>query len=102
MNIYIANLDNAIDDERLKELFSPYGEVRSAEVVKDVFTGVSRGFGYVDMEEEAARTAIKELNGTVLHTLTITVEEAPPKKTQLGSYKVGDGTVNSYRFKKKK
>ena len=101
MNIYIANLDSAIDDEGLKELFASYGEVRSAEVVKDVFTGVSRGFGYVEMEDEAAQTAISELNQTVLHTLTITVEQAPTKKVQQGSYKVGDGAVSVFRFKKK-
>lgn len=101
MNIYIANLDNAIDDESLKELFSSYGEVKSAEVVKDVFTGISRGFGYVDMEDGAAQAAINELNQTVLHTLTITVEEAPAKKAQQGSYKVGNGAVSAYRFKKK-
>ena len=93
MNIYVSNLDNAIDNEGLKELFAPFGEVNSAE-------GVSRGFGYVDMEDEAAKTAIRELNQTVLHTLTITVEEAPEKKA-LGSYKVGSGPVSAYRFRKK-
>jgi RNA recognition motif-containing protein len=100
MNIYIANLDSAIDHEQLKELFASYGEVESAEVVKDVFTGASRGFGYVQMSDEAAKNAIKELNQTVLHTLTITVEEAPEKKEQKGSYKVGNGAVNVYRFRK--
>jgi RNA recognition motif-containing protein len=100
MNIYIANLDNAIDNEKLTELFSAYGEVRSAEVVKDVFTGASRGFGYVQMDDEAAKNAIAKLNQTVLNSLVITVEEAPAKKEQKGSYKVGNGAVNVYRFKK--
>ena len=101
MNIYIANLDNSIDDERLKELFSSYGEVRSAEIVKDLFTGMSRGFGYVEMEDEVAQNAIKELNQTVLHTLSITVQEAPPKKQQQrGSYKVGNGAIQAPRFRK--
>ena len=100
MNIYIGNLDTAIDNEELKQLFSSYGEVKSAEVVKDVFTGASRGFGYVEMENEAAQNAIKELNQTVLHTLTITVEEGPVKKEKKGSYKVGNGAVNVYRFKR--
>ncbi len=100
MNIYIANLDTAIDNEELKQLFSSFGEVKSAEVVKDVFTGASRGFGYVEMEDEAAQKAIKELNQTVLHTLTLTVEEVPAKKEKKGSYKVGNGAVNVYRFKK--
>lgn len=100
MNIYIANLDTTIDNEELKQLFSPYGEVKSAEVVKDVFTGASRGFGYVEMENEAAQHAIQELNQTVLHTLTITVEEGPAKKEKKGSYKVGNGATNVYRFRK--
>jgi len=100
MNIYIANLDNGIDSERLTELFSSYGEVQSAEIVMDVFTGMSRGFGYVEMDEEPGQKAISELNQTVLHTLTITVEEAPARKVQQGSYKVGGGGVNPYRFKK--
>jgi RNA recognition motif-containing protein len=100
MNIYIANLENAIDNEKLKEVFSSYGEVISAEVVKDVFTGASRGFGYVEMEDEIAQNAINGLNQTVLNTLTITVKEAPQKKEQKGSYKVGNGAVNIYRFRK--
>jgi len=100
MNIYVANLDNGIDNEKLADLFSSYGPVQSAEVVKDVFTGMSRGFGYVEMEDDKARAAISELNQTVLHTLIITVEEAPAKKVQQGSYKVGNSNVNPYRFKK--
>jgi RNA recognition motif-containing protein len=100
MNIYIANLDNGIDNEGLSDLFASYGQVKSAQVVKDVFTGMSRGFGYVEMEEEPARAAIKELNQTVVNTLTITVEEAPEKKELKGSYKVGNSGVNPYRFRK--
>jgi len=100
MNIYIANLEQTIDNERLKELFSAYGEVKSVEVVKDVFTDVSRGFGYVEMEDEDAKKAIAALNQTKLENLIITVKEAPEKKEQRGSYKVGNGAVNVYRFKK--
>jgi len=51
MNIYVENLDSVIDNDKLREIFSSYGEVKSAEVVKDVFTNVSRGFGYVEMED---------------------------------------------------
>lgn len=100
MNIYVANLDNGIDNEKLADLFSSYGQVQSAEIATDVFTGMSRGFGYVEMDDDTARVAINELNQTVLHTLIITVEEAPPKKVQQGSYKIGTGEVNPYRFKK--
>ena len=100
MNIYIENLDSSIDNERLKEIFSGYGEVRTAEVVKDVFTAVSKGFGYVDMDDEPAQNAINSLNQTVLNDLKITVKEAPARNEQKGSYKVGRGAVNVYRFRK--
>jgi RNA recognition motif-containing protein len=100
MNIYIENLDSAIDNERLREIFSTYGEVKSAEVVKDVFTDVSRGFGYVEMEDEAANNAINGLNQTLLNELKLTVKKAAPKTEHKGSYKVGSGAVNLYRFRK--
>jgi RNA recognition motif-containing protein len=100
MNIYIENLDGAIDDQKLREVFSTYGEVRSAQIVKDVFTGVSRGFGYVEMQEEEAQQAIQGLDQTVLNNLKITVKEAPAKNEKKGSYKVGNGAINVYRFKK--
>jgi RNA recognition motif-containing protein len=100
MNIYIENLDSLIDNESLKQLFTAFGEVTSAEVVKDVFTGVSRGFGYVEMDDTAALAAISQLNQSVVRNLTVTVQEATPRKAQKGSYKVGNGAVNVYRFKK--
>ena len=100
MNIYIENLDAAVDNEKLTEIFSSFGEVKSAEVVKDQFTDVSRGFGYVEMEEEAAQDAIKGLDQTLLNNLKIIVKEAPPKSERKGSYKVGSGAVNVYRFRR--
>lgn len=99
MNIYIENLADAIDSEKLKDIFSPYGNVVTAEVVKDVFTGVSRGFGYIEMEDAAAQEAVRQLDQTILNDLTVTVKEAPPKQESKGSYKVGS-VVNVYRFKK--
>lgn len=101
MNIYISNLRSAIDNDKLAQLFSSFGEVKSAEVVKDVFTGQSRGFGYVEMEDdEAAKKAIEQLNKTELDELVILVEEAPPKKEQKDSYKVGNSSVSGYKFRK--
>jgi RNA recognition motif-containing protein len=79
MNIYIFNLHSAVGDQELKELFAPYGDVRSAQVVKDVISGESRGFGHVEiMDDAAAQKAINHLNGTELQTLTIFVEESRP------------------------
>jgi RNA recognition motif-containing protein len=100
MKIYIENLDGTVNNEQLKNIFSSYGEVKNAEVVKDLFTDVSRGFGYVEMEDDAAEKAITELNQTVLHDLKLTVKEAPAETVRKGSYKVGNGAVNAYRFRK--
>ena len=100
MNIYIENLDFTVDNDKLKEIFSSYGEVKSAEVVKDVFTERSRGFGYVEMDESAAQSAITGLNQSVLNNLKLTVKVAPTKSEHKGSYKVGQGVVNIYRFRK--
>lgn len=101
MNIYIANLNSSINDEALKNLFTPFGAVLSAAVVNDVFTGESRGFGYVEMEnEESAQQAIESLNHSTVAELTISVKEAEPTKTRQGSYKVGNGPVDMYKFRK--
>lgn len=100
MRIYVENLHDAIDNDKLKEIFSVYGEVKSAEVVQDLFTNVSRGFGYVEMEDEPSQAAIKALDQTTLNDLKLTVKEAPPTVDRKGSYKVGSGAVNAYRFKK--
>ncbi|MGE5522015.1 MAG: RNA recognition motif domain-containing protein [Candidatus Dadabacteria bacterium] len=100
MNIYISNLDSTIDDEQLKELFTPFGEVKTAEIVKDAFNGLSRGFGFVEMEDESAQNAIQQLNQTVVNSYPVTVQEAPETREQKGSYKVGNGAVKVYRFRK--
>jgi RNA recognition motif-containing protein len=100
MKIYIENLDGTINNEQLKNIFSSYGEVKNAEVVKDLFTDVSRGFGYVEMEDDAAEKAISGLNQSVLNDLKLTVKEAPAATERKGSYKVGNGAVNAYRFRK--
>jgi RNA recognition motif-containing protein len=100
MKIYIENLHGTIDNERLREIFSSYGQVSSARIAKDLFTDVSRGFGYVEMDDEAAQSAINGLNQTTLNDLKLTVKEAPPENEHKGSYKVGNGAINAYRFKR--
>jgi RNA recognition motif-containing protein len=102
MNIQISNLNTGLDNEGLKKLFIPYGIVKSAQIVKDVFTDTSRGFGFVEMENDtAAQSAIDGLHNTVVEELTISVEESKPKTIHRGSYKVGNGPIEVYRFKKK-
>ena len=77
-----------------------FGEVKNAEIIKDLFTNESRGFGYVEMDEASAQNAIQALNQTTLNSLKITVKEAVPAPEHKGSYKVGNGAVNAYRFRK--
>ena len=101
MNIYVAKFDLQMQNEELKNLFKPYGEVQSAKIEIDAFTNQSRGFGYVEMADEAqAQAAINSLNDSVLNGKAITVKVAEPVEVRRGSYKVGDGGVNPYRFKK--
>ncbi|MBA2746039.1 MAG: RNA-binding protein [Flavisolibacter sp.] len=81
MNIYVSNLSFNVQDEDLKEFFTPYGEVSSAKVINDKFTGKSRGFGFVEMpDEEAAKKAIAELDNASVESRNIKVMEAKPKE----------------------
>lgn len=80
MNIYVSNLAFNIQDEELKNLFTPYGSVTSAKVVNDRDTGRSKGFGFVEMEDDnAAREAIQQLDQSTLDGRAIKVSEARPK-----------------------
>jgi RNA recognition motif-containing protein len=81
MNIYVSNLSFNIKDEDLREFFTPYGEVTSAKVINDKFTGQSRGFGFVEMSDTAAANkAIEELNDATVDGRNIKVMEARPKE----------------------
>lgn len=101
MNIYISNLDSNLKDQDLKELFQPFGEVASAQIQTDVFTGASRGFGYVEMTEEvSALKAINELNQSNVRGLIVSVSLSEPRPSHKGSYKVGSGLTNIYKFRK--
>lgn len=101
MNIYVGNFDTQWTDDNLKNLFAPYGTVNTAHVMIDGFTEQSRGFGYVDMPDETeASKAITALNQSEQNGLKLTVQQADPRVERKGSYKVGNGGVNPYRFKK--
>lgn len=81
MNIYVSNLSFNVQDEDLKDFFAEYGEVASAKVITDKFTGKSRGFGFVEMnDDEAARKAIAELDQATVEGRNIRVMEAKPKE----------------------
>jgi len=80
-NLYVGNLSYKISDDDLKSNFSEAGEVASASIIKDKFTGQSKGFGFVEMKtEEGAAEAIKKFHGGMLDEKAITVNEARPKK----------------------
>lgn len=80
MNIYVSNLAFSTQDEDLRNLFAAYGDVDSAKVVTDRETGRSRGFGFVEMSDDAAaQQAITELNQKSIDGRQISVSEARPK-----------------------
>lgn len=81
MNIYVGSLSYEVTDNDLREAFEAFGQVESANVIKDKFTGRSRGFGFVEMPNESeARSAIAGLGGTSLKGRTISVNEARPRQ----------------------
>jgi RNA recognition motif-containing protein len=83
MNIYVSNLSFNVQDEDLREFFAPYGEVTSAKVIMDKITSQSRGFGFVEMPDEAAsKKAIAELDGATVENRTIKVNEAKPREAR--------------------
>ena len=80
MNIYIGNLSSEVTDEDLKQIFENFGQVVSAKVIKDMYSGQSRGFGFVEMPNGVeAQVAIGGLNGKDLKGRTIRVSEARPR-----------------------
>ena len=85
MNIYVSNLSFNVQDEDLKEFFTPYGEVTSAKIIMDRETGKSRGFGFVEMPDDAsAKKAIAELDNGMVDGRPIKVSEARPKENKGG------------------
>lgn len=87
MNIYVGNLHYGINDEDLKEVFGEYGEVSSAKIIMDRETGRSKGFGFVEMPDDAAANkAIEDLEGAELNGRTMRVNESKPKPKRESSY----------------
>lgn len=76
--LYIGNISYNTTEESLKEAFAEFGEVMSAQVIKDKFSGRSKGFGFVEMEDDAAMAAIDKMNDSELDGRKIIVNEARP------------------------
>ena len=84
-NIYVGNLPFSTTDDELNDLFSPFGTISSARVIRDKFTDRSRGFGFVEMEnDEEAEKAIAELDGKSVGERVLKIQEARPRQDRGG------------------
>jgi RNA recognition motif-containing protein len=87
MNLFIGNLSRDVTETELRELFSPFGKLVSVTVVKDKFSGVSKGFGFVEMEEKAeAEAAIAALHRKPLKGQSMDITEARPREQRKGGH----------------
>ncbi|MBW1690965.1 MAG: RNA-binding protein [Deltaproteobacteria bacterium] len=96
MNIYVGNLSFEVTAEDLRQTFEAYGEVASANVIRDKYSGQSRGFGFVEMpNDDEGQPAIKNLNGKELSGRQIKVSEARPRADRGGPGRRGGGRGQS-------
>ena len=80
MNIYVGNLSYKATEEAIRQAFEPFGQVSSATIIKDKYSGQPRGFGFVEMPDRAeAQAAIENLNGKDLLGQAMNVNEARPR-----------------------
>lgn len=80
MNIYVGNLSFQLTEEELEASFKEFGEVTSVKLIKDRFSGQSKGFGFVEMPVDSeAETAIKQLDGSLVKGRNIQVSKAKPR-----------------------
>ena len=92
MNLYAGNLSRDLSESELREAFEAYGSVTSCSIIKDKFSGDSRGFGFVEMSNKSeAEKAISALNGKELKGRTLTVNEARPRSDNRGGGGFGGG-----------
>ncbi len=92
MNIYVGNLSFDVSEENLQKTFEAFGQVASATIVRDKYSGQPRGFGFVEMpDQNEARTAIANLNGKELLGRQMNVNEARPRTDRKGPGRQGGG-----------
>ena len=85
MNIYVGNLSYEVTQEDLQQAFEAFGQVESVNIIKDKYSGQSKGFGFVEMPAKAeAQSAINDLNGKELKGRTLNVSEARPRTESRG------------------
>ena len=99
MNIYVSNLSFAVTDEDLRSYFAEYGEVTSAKVIMDKYTNRSKGFGFVEMSDDAAaQKAIAELDGATVDGRSIKVNVARPKEERPSRPAYSNSNSNNSRW----
>jgi cold-inducible RNA-binding protein len=102
MNIYVGNLSRQASEQDVTKLFTEYGEVKSVKVIKDNYTGQSRGFAFVEMDDAAAQQAIDALNDTEFMQRPLVVNEARPKtnndRPKRNFNRNNDGGYNKRRY----
>ena len=92
MNIYVGNLSFDVKEENLQTAFEAFGQVSSATIVRDKYSGQPRGFGFVEMpDQNEARTAIANLNGKELMGRQMNVNEARPRTDRRSGGRQGSG-----------
>ena len=96
--LYVGGLPYSATEQELSDLFAQHGEVASARIITDKFTGQSRGFGFVEMSSDSeAQAAISALNGSQMGGRTLTVNEARPQEARAGSDGRGGAGVGGKR-----
>jgi RNA recognition motif-containing protein len=90
MNIYVGNLSREVTEDELKQEFAAFGEVTSVNIIKDKYSGQSKGFGFVEMSSKSeAEAAITGLKGKTLKERTLDVNEARPRPDSGGRSSYG-------------
>jgi len=103
MNIYVGNLSGDVSGEDLRQAFEAFGQVASATVIMDKFSGKSRGFGFVEMSSrDEAQSAIDGLNGKDLKGQRLSVNEARPRTEKHGGKREQRGDKGGFDGKKGK
>ncbi|UCE99712.1 MAG: RNA-binding protein [Planctomycetota bacterium] len=92
MNIYVGNLPSEATEDSLRQAFEGFGQVESVNIIKDKYSGESRGFGFVEMpSKQEAEKAIEEMNGKDLMGRALNVNEARPRTERRGGGGGGRG-----------
>jgi RNA recognition motif-containing protein len=99
MKIYVGGLAYSVTDQELEQMFATQGKVVSAVVIKDRYSGDSKGFGFVEMDDiKEGQNAIKELNGKDLNGRSITVNQARPQEDRSRGGGGGGGGHRQRRY----